>query len=467
MGKTLYEKIWESHLIHEGKDTIPIIYIDRHLVHEVTSPQAFEGLKLAHRKLRQPEKMVATMDHCIPTRNRHLPIADPVARKQVETMEANCTANQVILYHLEHPSQGIIHVIAPENGFIQPGMTVVCGDSHTATHGAFGTLAFGIGTTEVEHVMATQTLQQRKSKTMRVRFSGKLRKGVTAKDMALALIGKTGTAGGTGHVIEYTGEAIRNLSMEGRMTLCNMAIEGGARAGMITPDETTVSYLKKTPNAPHEKYWEEAVAYWKTMVSDPDAIFDKEITIHISDLKPQVTWGTSPEQVVNLNGTIPSPADYEDRTAQEACQKALDYMGLNPGDAIADVAVDYVFIGSCTNSRLEDLREAAAIVTGNTIHASVTGIVVPGSFAVKRQAEKEGLDRIFLDAGFEWREAGCSMCLAMNDDVLQPGQRCASTSNRNFIGRQGKESRTHLVSPITAAATAIEGHFANPNHRQL
>ena len=462
MGKTLYEKIWDSHLVHEEEGAVPILYIDRHLVHEVTSPQAFEGLKLAQREMRHPQKVVATADHCIPTRNRHLPIADPVARKQVEAIVTNCEANGVELYGLGHVNQGIIHVIAAENGYVQPGMTVVCGDSHTATHGAFGALAFGIGTTEVEHVMATQTLQQRRSKTMRVHFSGKLPAGVTAKDMALALIGKTGAAGGTGYAVEYAGEAIRNLTMEGRMTLCNMAIEGGARAGMIAPDETTVSYLRKTPNAPREEYWERAAAYWQTMVSDSDAPFDREIALDIGDLKPQVTWGTSPEQVIDIDGTIPGPDDYKERAAKEACQNALDYMGLHPGTAIADVAVDYVFIGSCTNSRIEDLREAAAIVRGNGIHASVTGIVVPGSQAVKRQAEGEGLDRLFLDAGFEWREAGCSMCLAMNDDVLQPGQRCASTSNRNFVGRQGRESRTHLVSPAVAAATAIAGHFANP-----
>ena len=466
MGKTLYEKIWDAHLVHQEEGKVPILYIDRHLVHEVTSPQAFEGLRLAGRRIRRPETIVATADHSVPTRNRHLPIADPVARKQVEAIEENCRANSVVLFDLDHPDQGIIHVIAPEKGFIQPGMTVVCGDSHTSTHGAFGALAFGIGTSEVEHVMATQTLQQKRSKTMRVRFSGKLPAGTTAKDMALALIGKTGAAGGTGYVVEYEGDAVRNLCMEGRMTLCNMAIEGGARAGMIAPDETTLSYLRKTSNAPQERYWEQAVAYWKTLVSDPDAAFDREIAMDVGQLKPQVTWGTSPEQVVDIDGRVPNPDDFADRATGDACKKALDYMGLTPGKAITDISVDHVFIGSCTNGRIEDLREAAAVVKGKRIDSSVTGIVVPGSGAVKRQAEREGLDRIFLEAGFEWREAGCSMCLGMNDDVLQPRRRCASTSNRNFVGRQGKEGRTHLVSPIMAAVAAIEGHFADPNNRK-
>ncbi len=461
MGKTLYEKIWDSHLVHGEEGKVPILYIDRHLVHEVTSPQAFEGLKLASRKLRHPGKIVATMDHSIPTRNRNQPIADLIARKQVETIESNCQDNNVILFNLQHPNQGIIHVVAPENGFIQPGMTVVCGDSHTATHGAFGALAFGIGTSEVEHVMATQTLQQKKSKTMRVNFKGALPENVTAKDAALALIGKTGTAGGTGYVYEYTGEAVQSLSMEARMTLCNMAIEGGARAGMIAPDETTFRYLKNTPNAPREEYWDQAVEYWKTMVSDSDAQFDSEFTIDVARLKPQVTWGTSPEQVIDIEGVIPNPADCTDQTAKDACQAALDYMGLTAGVKISDVKIDYAFIGSCTNSRIEDLRTAAETVKGKSINPSVIGIVVPGSLPVKFQAEKEGIDKIFSDAGFEWREAGCSMCLAMNDDVLEPGQRCASTSNRNFVGRQGKNSRTHLVSPKMAAAAAIEGHFVD------
>ena len=461
MGKTLYEKIWDAHLVHEEPNKVPIIYVDRHLVHEVTSPQAFEGLRLAGRPVRQAKKVVATMDHSIPTRQRNKPIADLIARKQVETIVENCKDNQVELFDMAHQNHGIIHVIAPENGFIHPGMVIVCGDSHTATHGAFGSLAFGIGTSEVEHVLATQTIQQQKSKTMRVVFKGELPKTVTAKDLALALIGKTGTAGGTGYVVEYAGETIEKLSMEGRLTLCNMAIEGGARAGMIAPDAVTFDYLKNLPHAPNAEYWDQAVAYWKTLATDADATFDDEITIDVSTIKPQVTWGTSPEQVSSVDGSVPVLNDLDNQDAHEACQKALDYMGLAAGQKITDIKIDYVFIGSCTNSRIEDLRAAAEYIQGKKIHADVTGIVVPGSFPVKQQAEKEGLHQIFLDAGFEWREAGCSMCLAMNDDVLKPGERCASTSNRNFVGRQGKGGRTHLVSPAMAATAAIQGHFVD------
>ena len=461
MGKTLYEKIWDAHLVHEEPNKVPIIYVDRHLVHEVTSPQAFEGLRLFKRPVRQPQKVVATMDHSIPTRNRDKPIADLIARKQVETIAENCKDNDLELFDMNHKNHGIIHVIAPENGFIHPGMVAVCGDSHTATHGAFGSLAFGIGTSEVEHVLATQTIQQQKSKTMRVFFKGELPDTLTAKDLALALIGETGAAGGTGHVVEYAGEAIEKLSMEGRMTLCNMAIEGGARAGMIAPDEVTFEYLKNLPHAPKEEYWDQAVAYWKTLASDADAIFDHEIAIDVSTIKPQVTWGTSPEQVCSVDGSIPNPDDLAHKDAQQACQQALDYMGLTAGQKITDIKIDYVFIGSCTNSRIEDLRAAAEYVKAKKVNPQITGIVVPGSFPVKQQAEKEGLHQIFLDAGFEWREAGCSMCLAMNDDVLKPGERCASTSNRNFVGRQGKGGRTHLVSPAMAAAAAIQGHFVD------
>lgn len=461
MGKTLYEKIWEAHLVVEEPDKVPILYVDRHLVHEVTSPQAFEGLRMANRTVRHPQKVVATMDHSIPTRNRQNPIADPIAKKQVETIVDNCNESQVELFDMNHQNHGIIHVIAPENGFIHPGMVTVCGDSHTATHGAFGSLAFGIGTSEVEHVLATQTIQQQKSKTMRVNFQGQLSEGVTAKDLALALIGETGTAGGTGYVVEYTGDVISKLSMEGRLTLCNMAIEGGARAGMIAPDQITFDYLKNRPHAPNAEHWDQALAYWKTLVTDSDAVFDQELTIDVSKIKPQVTWGTSPEQVTSIDGHIPNPSDLKDQAAKEACSQALEYMGLEAGQKITDLKIDYVFIGSCTNSRIEDLRAAAKYVKGKQVNNQLTAIVVPGSLPVKQLAEKEGLHQIFMDAGFEWREAGCSMCLAMNDDVLKPGERCASTSNRNFVGRQGKGSRTHLVSPVMAAAAAIQGHFVD------
>ncbi len=461
MNKTMYEKIWEAHLVHEQSGETPLVYVDRHLVHEVTSPQAFEGLTVNNRKIYRPESILATMDHCIPTVNRDKPIKDPIAKKQVERLAENCRAHNLNLYDLHHEKNGIIHVIAPEQGFIHPGMIVVCGDSHTATHGAFGALAFGIGTSEVEHVMATQTLQQERAKTMLIRVDGRLPECSTAKDMALAIIGKIGTAGGTGHIIEFSGEAVRKLSMEGRMTLCNMAIEAGARGGMVAPDDKTFIYLKNRTYAPDEESWGKAVALWKTLPSDKGAVFDTTVTLNGNDIVPQLTWGTSPGQVMNIDGIIPGPDDFSDPAERQACRNALDYMELQPGSRISNVAVNDVFIGSCTNSRIEDLRLAAEIVKGRKILLSVTALVVPGSYPVKAQAEAEGLDRIFGEAGFEWREPGCSMCLAMNDDKLVAGKRCASTSNRNFEGRQGKGGRTHLVSPSMAAAAAIAGRFVD------
>lgn len=460
MGKTLYEKIWDAHLVHEEPGKASVLYIDRQLVHEVTSPQAFEGLTLTNRQIRRKEKMMATMDHCVPTRNRD-EIKDPIAKIQVDKLQENCDATGVTLFNMHNPNQGVVHVVAPEQGYTLPGMTIVCGDSHTATHGAFGALAFGIGTSEVEHVMATQTLQQKRSKTMKVHFEGALPKGSYAKDMTLAVIGKIGTAGGTGYVIEYTGKAVEDLTMEGRMTLCNMAIEAGARAGMVACDDKTIEYLKDKPNAPKGADWDKAEAYWKTLSSDADAQFDTVITIQSEDVVPQVTWGTSPGQVTGIDKMIPAPADFPAEADKISCQGALDYMAIQGGTSLKDVSIDYVFIGSCTNGRLEDFREAASIVKGKKVNANVTAIAVPGSGPVKRAAEAEGLDQVFRDAGFEWREPGCSMCLAMNDDVLEPGQRCASTSNRNFEGRQGKGSRTHLVSPAMAAAAAVEGKFVD------
>ena len=461
MAKTLYEKIWEKHLVVSKPGAVSIIYVDQHLVHEVTSPQAFEGLRLNKRRIRQPGKIIATLDHSIPTQNRHLPIPDPIAAEQVETLKKNCREHNIKLFDLSNPAQGIIHVIAPEQGFIMPGMVIVCGDSHTATHGAFGALAFGIGTSEVEHVFSTQTMQQNKSKTMRVHFDGDLPAASTAKDMTLAVIGKIGTAGGTGYVIEYTGEAVTRLSMEGRMTLCNMAIESGARAGMISPDETTFAYLKDKPNMPAGSQWDQAVAAWKQLASDFDATFDENVVISAKDIVPQVTWGTSPGQVTGIDKNVPSPDDFSDPEEQESCRKALIYMGLKGGTPMTEIAIDHVFIGSCTNSRIQDLRAAARVVNGKKVSESVTAIVVPGSGIIKEQAETEGLDKIFIKAGFQWREPGCSMCLAMNDDVLRPGDRCASTSNRNFEGRQGKGSRTHLLSPEMAAAAAISGKLVD------
>jgi len=457
----MYEKIWNAHLVHEGEDKTCLLYVDRHLMHEVTSPQAFEGLRLKKRKVRRPETVLATMDHCTPTINRDKPISDPIARKQITTLADNCKANNLNLYDLNDQNNGIIHVIAPELGFTHPGMTIVCGDSHTATHGAFGALAFGIGTSEVEHVLATQTLQQSLSKTMLIEVNGALPKYSTAKDIALAIIGMIGTAGGTGYVIEFAGSTIRELSMEGRMTLCNMAIEAGARAGMIAPDEKTYEYLKGKEFAPKGEDWDKAVKYWDSIKSDPEAAYDTRISLNGKLIAPQVTWGTSPGQVVGVDKTIPEYFAYTEASDQQALKNALEYMGLKSGTKVTDIKIDQVFIGSCTNGRIEDLRQSAQIAKGKKVHSSVKAMVVPGSYPVKKQAEAEGLDRIFLDAGFEWREPGCSMCLAMNGDFIKEGERCASTSNRNFEGRQGKGGRTHLVSPIMAAAAAIAGQIVD------
>jgi 3-isopropylmalate/(R)-2-methylmalate dehydratase large subunit len=461
MGKTLYEKIWDAHIVRADNAQAAIIYVDRHLMHEVTSPQAFEGLRLAGRKVRHPERTFATMDHNVPTRAKDLRFADEISRKQMDVLAKNCKDFGVRLLDFVHPDQGVIHIIAPELGITLPGMVIVCGDSHTATHGAFGALAFGIGTSEVEHVLATQTLQQSKSKTMLIKIDGVLAKGVTSKDIILYIIGKIGTDGATGYVVEYAGSAIRNLSMEGRMTICNMSIEAGARAGMIAPDETTFAYVKGRDDAPQGQEFEKAVAYWKTLVSDPDAQFDKVIAINANDIAPQVTWGTSPEQVVAVSEKIPYPESFVDPVKEDSARKALAYMGLQPGTPMTAIKIDKVFIGSCTNGRIEDLRAAVKLVKGKKVSSHVQALVVPGSGRVKRQAEKEGLDKIFKEAGFEWREAGCSMCLAMNEDRAEPGERCVSTSNRNFEGRQGKDSRTHLVSPEMAAVAAIEGHIAD------
>lgn len=461
MKKTMYEKIWDAHLVHEEPGQAPILYIDRHLVHEVTSPQAFEGLQIANRPVRQPSSILATLDHCVPTKDRDLPIKDPIARKQVEVMIENCRLHGLTLYDMKSPNNGIIHIVVPEHGFVHPGMTVVCGDSHTATHGAFGALAFGIGTSEVEHVLATQTLRQKKSKSMLVKIEGKLSPFCTAKDIALAIIGHIGTAGGNGHVIEYAGSAITELSMEGRMTLCNLAIESGARAGLVAPDQKTLDFLKEREYAPKGEAWDQAVNYWMSIASDDDAQFDKVVTINANDIAPQVTWGTSPEQVTGVNGIVPSPDDFSDEGKRKACESALNYMGLAPHTKITDIPIEFVFIGSCTNGRIEDLRAAATVTKGRKVAKNVTALVVPGSYQVKKQAEQEGLDKIFLEAGWEWRDPGCSMCLAMNGDQLEDGQRCASTSNRNFEGRQGKGGRTHLVSPAMAAAAATAGRFVD------
>ena len=463
MPHTLYDKLWNAHLVHEEPDGSALIYIDRHLVHEVTSPQAFEGLELAGRKLWRLKSILATADHNVPTTARKEGIADPISRLQVETLDDNIVKFGVQDYFGMHDArQGIVHVIGPEQGATLPGMTVVCGDSHTSTHGAFAALAFGIGTSEVEHVMATQCLVTRKSKSLLIRIDGKVGLGVTAKDIVLAVIGKIGTAGGTGYAIEFAGAAIRALSMEGRMTVCNMAIEAGARAGMVAADQKTVDYLKGRPFAPKGDAFEQAARYWSTLHSDVDAKFDRIVELDAATITPQVTWGTSPEMVIGIDGKIPEPANEGDPTKREAIERALQYMGLNPGTLIADVRIDKVFIGSCTNSRIEDLRAAAGVVRGRHIADNVKlAMVVAGSGLVKRQAEAEGLDRIFLAAGFEWREPGCSMCLGMNEDRLAPGERCASTSNRNFEGRQGAGGRTHLVSPEMAAAAAIAGRFAD------
>jgi 3-isopropylmalate/(R)-2-methylmalate dehydratase large subunit len=455
----MFEKIWDDHVVdaEAGKQTI--LYIDLQLVHEVTSPQAFEGLRLAGRRVRRPALTIATPDHNVPTTDRHLPIADPISRKQVDTLRANCEEFGIRLYDLEDRNQGIVHVIGPELGYTQPGMTIVCGDSHTSTHGAFGALAFGVGTSEVEHVLATQTLRQAKPRTMELRIDGSLPCGVTAKDLILYLIGQITTDGGTGHVIEYTGNAIRELGMEQRMTVCNMSIEAGARAGMIAPDQRTFDYLRGRPFAPSD--FDAAVQRWKQLPSDPGAAYDETRVFQGADVAPQVTWGTNPGQVAPVDSQVPDPAMLGDETDRKSAASALEYMGLSAGTPISEISIDRVFIGSCTNGRIEDLREAAAVVKGYRVRESVHAMVVPGSGEVKLQAEAEGLDRVFAEAGFEWREAGCSMCLAMNPDKLSPGQRCASTSNRNFEGRQGKGGRTHLVSPAMAAAAAVEGRFVD------
>jgi 3-isopropylmalate/(R)-2-methylmalate dehydratase large subunit len=458
--KTMFEKIWNDHLVDEEDGTC-IVYIDRHLVHEVTSPQAFESLKLTGRKVRRPDATFATMDHNVSTRTKDLSKIDPIAVLQMKTLEDNCKENHINLFDINHPDNGIVHVVAPELGITHPGMTIVCGDSHTATHGAFGALAFGIGTSEVEHVLATQTLVQRKPKTLEIRVNGKLSPLVSAKDIVLAIIGKIGTDGATGYVIEFTGEAIRALSMEGRMTICNMAIEAGARAGLISPDDTTINYIKGRDYAPKGKDWEEAEKKWRAYATDADATFDKTVIFEANEIAPMVSWGTSPGQVIPVTSTVPGPNDFSDPVQKKSAESALNYMDLKPGQKISEIQVNKVFIGSCTNSRIEDLRVVASTVKGKKVSPKVEAIIVPGSGRVKRQAEEEGLDKIFLAAGFQWRNPGCSMCLAMNDDVLSPGDRCASTSNRNFEGRQGKGGRTHLVGPAMAAATAIEGHFVD------
>jgi 3-isopropylmalate/(R)-2-methylmalate dehydratase large subunit len=459
--QTLYDKIWNDHLVEDLPDGTCLLYIDRHLVHEVTSPQAFEGLRLAGRGVRAPQKTLAVVDHNVPTTDRSQGIKNPESALQVATLGQNAADFDIEYYsELDH-RQGIVHIIGPEQGFTLPGMTIVCGDSHTSTHGAFGALAHGIGTSEVEHVLATQTLIQRKAKNMRITVDGKLPAGVTAKDIILAIIGEIGTAGGTGHVMEYAGEAIRALSMEGRMTVCNMSIEGGARAGLIAPDATTFAYIKGRPKAPSGAAWDMAMRFWETLYSEEGAIFDREVKLDASQLPPLVTWGTSPENVVTIDGKVPDPAAIEDADKRRAVERALAYMGLTPNTPIKDITIEHVFIGSCTNGRIEDLRAAAKVVAGKSVHEGVAAMVVPGSGLVKEQAEQEGLDAIFKAAGFEWREPGCSMCLAMNEDRLRPGERCASTSNRNFEGRQGFKGRTHLVSPAMAAAAAIAGRFVD------
>jgi 3-isopropylmalate/(R)-2-methylmalate dehydratase large subunit len=460
-ARTLFEKIWDSHVVRQAAGEPALIYIDLHLVHEVTSPQAFDGLRLAGRPIRRPDLTVATMDHNIPTWSRALPITDEISLRQMQVLEQNCQEFGVTLYGLDSPLQGIVHMIGPELGLTQPGSTIVCGDSHTSTHGAFGALAFGIGTSEVEHVLATQCLIQARPKTMEIRVSGTLPHGVTAKDIILAIIGKIGTSGATGYAVEYTGEAIRSLSMEGRMTVCNMSIEAGARAGMVGPDEKTFAYLKGRQHAPTGAEWDAALAAWKALPTEEGAPFDTLVEIDASTLSPHVTWGTNPGMVVPVTGQVPDPDSYEDVGERRAVARALEYMGLTAGTPIGDIQIDRVFIGSCTNARIEDLRSAAKVVRGRTVDPRVRAMVVPGSTPVKRQAEAEGLHRIFEAAGFEWREAGCSMCLGMNPDILQPGERCASTSNRNFEGRQGKGGRTHLVSPMMAAAAAVSGHFVD------
>ena len=457
MAKTLYDKIWEDHMVHQQSDGTELLYVDRHLIHEVTSPQAFEGLRINKRKARRPDLTLAVADHNVPTTDRSKGIVDEESKIQVDTLRNNCEEFGVELFDMNDKRQGIVHIIGPEQGFTQPGTVIVCGDSHTATHGAFGALAFGIGTSEVEHVLATQTLIQKKSKNFRVNVNGKLPIGVTAKDVILKIIGTIGTAGGTGYVIEFAGEVIRNLSMEERMTVCNMTIEGGARAGLIAPDQKTFDYLKGKPKSPKGENWDKALVFWKTLFSDKDAKFDKEVNIDASEIEPLVTWGTSPQDVAMISGKVPNPEVEKDEERKAAMKRSLEYMGLEPNINITDIKIDKVFIGSCTNGRIEDLRNAAKIAKGKKVAKNVNAIVVPGSGLVKAQAEQEGLDKIFIEAGFEWREPGCSMCLAMNADKLSPKERCASTSNRNFEGRQGRGGRTHLVSPAMAAAAAIDG----------
>ncbi|MEO0391872.1 MAG: 3-isopropylmalate dehydratase large subunit [Pseudomonadota bacterium] len=459
--RTLYDKIWDLHVVNQEDDGTCVLYIDRHLVHEVTSPQAFEGLRMAGRPVRRPDATLAVVDHNVPTVDRDQGIADPESRLQVETLAKNTEEFGIQYFGINDKRQGIVHIIGPEQGMTQPGMTIVCGDSHTSTHGAFGALAFGIGTSEVEHVLATQTLLMKKSKNMRITVEGALPLGVTAKDMILAIIGEIGTAGGTGHVIEYAGQAVRDLSMEGRMTMCNMSIEGGARAGLIAPDDTTFDYIKGRPMAPDEAHYEQAVEFWRSLASDPDATYDKEVVLKAEDIAPTITWGTSPQDTAPIDGYVPKPEDFTDENHQDAVRRSLDYMGLIGGTKLTDVAIDKVFIGSCTNARIEDLRAVAAVAKGRKVADSVYAMVVPGSGLVKEQAEQEGLDKILIEAGFDWREPGCSMCLAMNADKLEPGERCASTSNRNFEGRQGRGGRTHLMSPAMAAAAAVTGKLTD------
>ena len=459
--RTLFEKIWDKHLIASIDAETNLLFIDMHLVHEVTSPQAFDSLRISNRKVKFPELTLATVDHGVPTSNRALGIKDPLSKKQIDALEDNCKEFGVTIYGVNDPRQGIVHVIGPEQGITQPGMTIVCGDSHTATHGAFGALAFGIGTSEVEHVLATQTLAMNKPKTMKVEVVGELNETITPKDVILGIIREIGTGGGAGHVIEYSGDAIKKMSMENRMTICNMSIEGGARAGMIAPDEITYEYLKNKNFAPKNEDWDKAINEWEELYSDDDAEFDKTIKINVNDLKPSISWGTNPSQVIFIDEVIPSPDSFQNKADKEAAERALEYMDLKPGQKFDDISLDRVFIGSCTNGRLEDLRAAAKVIEGKKVHENINAMVVPGSTLVKKQAEEEGLDEIFINAGFDWREAGCSMCLGMNPDILQPGERCASTSNRNYEGRQGVGGRTHLVSPQMAAAAAINGYFVD------
>lgn len=460
-SQTMFDKVWDNHVVRRAPGEPDLLYVDLHLVHEVTSPQAFAGLRLSGRSVRRPDLTLATIDHGVPTTDRHLGISDPLSRVQIDALIRNTEESGVTLFGIDDPRQGIVHVIGPEQGVTQPGLTIVCGDSHTATHGAFGALAFGIGTSEVEHVLATQTLPQAKPKSMAITVNGALPPGIDAKDVILGIIARIGVSGGVGHVIEYRGEAIRSMSMAGRMTICNMSIEGGARAGMIAPDATTFSYLEGRPYAPRGTDWESAITAWQVLPTDEGAAFDTEVQIEANDLEPYVSWGTNPAQTVAVTGKVPSPDSFDDPHDRDSTVRALGYMGLEPGTPITDIAVDRVFIGSCTNARIEDLREAARVVAGKKVKSSVGAMVVPGSGLVKLQAEEEGLDRVFRDAGFDWRQAGCSMCLGMNPDILAPGERCASTSNRNFEGRQGKNGRTHLVSPAMAAAAAVAGHFVD------